>query len=97
MMHLRTIFERKRILERVVERLIDIGDDEDDGWFVDRVVSRARTRGAHDDDDDDDDDDDARRRVATTSTKSQSSGTISVTVREPWKWEGVKGLGRVRT
>jgi hypothetical protein len=51
---LRTIFERKRILERVVERLIDIGDDDDDGWFVDRVVSRARTRGAHDDDDDDD-------------------------------------------
>ena len=53
---MRTIFERKRILERVVERLIDIGDDDDDGWFVDRVVSRARTRGAHDDADDDEDD-----------------------------------------
>jgi hypothetical protein len=61
------IHERERVLERVVERLVDIGDD-DRGRFGDvRVVSRARTRGAHGDDDDDDDDasssvDDALRK-----------------------------------
>jgi len=61
------IHERERVLERVVERLIDIGDD-DRGRFGDvRVVSRARTRGAHGDGDDDDDDasssvDDALRK-----------------------------------
>ena len=66
------VVDGERILERVVERLIDIGDDEDDGWFVGGVVSRARTRGAHGEDDDDDDDD---ASSSGNRTKSQLSGT----------------------